>query len=725
MARSVKVVLWIVGVVLALLVALVIFVATFNWNRLKPWADQRLSDALGRSVVIHGNVTVDWRRDTDAGVLQSLLPWPHFTLRRITIDNPDWADKPLFARLDAVRFTVSPWALFQRQVRIPLLRLVHPQLDLEREEHPARANWHFDSKDQAGSSSGWTLKLERIGFDQGRIRLRDEPTQVQLQAKVQALGDAIPYNQVVARQARAARQELAAQFDHPIRAGDEDTSPAATPASSASSPEAGASGRDIAPASARFRFAWQLQGSYRGAPLTGHGKSGGVLALRDPDQPFPLQLDLHSGDSRVALVGTLIQPMHLAGLDLQLWLAGASMGDLYPTTGVNLPVTPPYRTEGHLKVAFSDPHGARYSYQDFHGRVGGSDLRGSLTFDNSIDQPTLTGSLHSDQLRAGDLGTLVGKNATAAQAKAQAPHKPAGQVLPVAPFHTDRWQAMDAAVDFTGDRIQFDPLPPLTDLTTHIKLKNGMLQLSPLRVGLASGTIAGTITLDGSRSPMPGALTLDVRHVELKRLFPEAKQVRASLGQINGGLDLDMTGNSVAELLGSADGELKLLMERGRIRQVLLEEAGLNLGHVAMAKLFGSDTVQINCAAADLPASDGVFHARLFMLDTPKATVRVDGTINLATERFDLTVKPHTKGPRFLTLRSPLTIQGTLKNPDVGVEPGPLIARAAGAVALGTVAAPAAALLALIAPGKDDDTNACRGVLQHLRDADGAAGGKP
>jgi len=71
---------------------------------------------------------------------------------------------------------------------------------------------------------------------------------------------------------------------------------------------------------------------------------------------------------------------------------------------------------------------------------------------------------------------------------------------------------------------------------------------------------------------------------------------------------------------------------------------------------------------------------------------------------------------RIFSLRSPLYVRGPLGKPDVGVQKGPLLMRAAGAVALGVVAAPAAALLALVAPSHDSDgKNTCRTVLEQLR----------
>src|SRR3546814_2017355 len=76
--------------------------------------------------------------------------------------------------------------------------------------------------------------------------------------------------------------------------------------------------------------------------------------------------------------------------------------------------------------------------------------------------------------------------------------------------------------------------------------------------------------------------------------------------------------------------------------------------------------------------------------------IDITGQINLATERLDLDIRPENKTLRIFTLRSPLYAKGTFKNPDVGVQKGPLIARAGAAVVLGVVATPFAALLPLL-----------------------------
>ncbi|WP_117044764.1 AsmA family protein, partial [Klebsiella pneumoniae] len=82
--------------------------------------------------------------------------------------------------------------------------------------------------------------------------------------------------------------------------------------------------------------------------------------------------------------------------------------DLYDLTGVLLPDTPAFSTDGHLRATFKEKNGSRFAYQDFNGRIGESDIHGSLTYTTGKPRPKLEGDLESRQLRLADLGPLIG-----------------------------------------------------------------------------------------------------------------------------------------------------------------------------------------------------------------------------------------------------------------------------------------------------------------------------
>jgi uncharacterized protein involved in outer membrane biogenesis len=436
-------------------------------------------------------------------------------------------------------------------------------------------------------------------------------------------------------------------------------------------------------------------------PVSGTGKVGGVLAVENATQPFPLQADVKAGDTRLAIVGTLTDPMHLAAIDLRLWLQGTSMSHLYQLTGITLPDTPPYATEGRLIGNFKQ-HASTFRYENFNGRVGGSDLGGTLVWAQREPRPKLSGELVSNLLQFSDLAPVIGADTAASKAKRGDTRQPADRVLPVATFRTERWSAIDADVKFTGRKLIKSPQLPITDLYTHILLQDGVLSLEPLQFGVAGGTLATDARLDGSRTPLKGRFTLAARHLKLKQLFPTQKVMQTALGEINGDASLSATGNSPAALAATSTGEVKALVTDGRISRLLMEAAGLNVANVVYEKLFGNRDVNINCAAIDFVAKDGMLDPKVFALDTDDALINVDGPINLRDESIDLKIHPHTKGFRVFSLRSPLYAKGTFKNPKVGVDAGALALRAGAMVGLGLIN-PFAALIPLIAPSNNRD----------------------
>ncbi|CAB3911303.1 hypothetical protein LMG26788_04805 [Achromobacter pulmonis] len=678
MTRRTKIVGGILGGLALLVAVAVVVIATFDWNRARPMINERVSAAIGRPFAINGDLSVAWSREPDQGGWRAWVPWPHIVANDIRIGNTDWAKAPQFATLKRGEFSLAPLPLLRQRVVIRRIQLTEPSADLERLAD-GRANWVF-TLPESGEPSPWVLDINEIGFDKGRIGLTDAILQADLTVQVDPLGKPVPFADV-AGAAFAAQDAKAAPRD--------------------------------------YVFGWKVAGKYKGLPAKGEGKVGGMLALQEPRQPFPVQAEVTIGGTRAAVAGTLTDPVNLGALDLRLRLSGGSMAQLYPLTGVTLPDTPPYSTDGHLVARLRNAGGAVFDYRDFNGRVGDSDLHGDVSFSLAAPRPRLTGKLSSRQLRMADLGPLIGVQsgkATPPQDKAKdAPAKPpGGKVLPTQAFRTDRWRDMDADVALEAGRIVHDAKLPLSDLSVHLVLQDGQLTLDPLRFGMAGGSMAASVRLDGADAPLTGRVEMHARRLRLKQLFPATEAMQKTLGELNGDLALSGTGNSVAALLGSASGDVKMLVNDGVISRSLMEIAGLNVGNYVVSKLFGDDEVKINCGAADLEMKRGLMTPRVFVFDTENALINITGTADFKDEKLDLDITPDSKGFRIFSLRSPLYVRGTFGKPDVGVHVGPLAARGAGMVALGVILTPAAGLLALIAPSTSDD-NSCGMLLKQMR----------
>ncbi|CAG9207917.1 MULTISPECIES: AsmA family protein [Burkholderia] len=720
---------WIVGIVAVIIAAAGIFIFTFDWNRAKPWVNEHVSAALGRPFAINGDLKLGWRRPIGETGWRAWVPWPSLSATQLEIGNPDWAQGQKFVTLDAAHFDLAILPLFAHQIVIPSIDVVNPAVDLERLAD-GRNTWTFQFK-QSGQPSKWQVRLKSFAFAKGTIVYRDAITKADLTIAVDTLGKPIPLGDVLKQQEQTSRAasaqrvgkrgaaQLSAKANADAASGASGAAAASGASASSASAVVQASGASAASgassasaasgatASAQssgptYAFGLKVDGRYKSVPVSGTGKVGGVLAVENATQPFPLQADVKAGDTRLAIVGTLTDPMHLAAIDLRLWLQGTSMSHLYQLTGITLPDTPPYATEGRLIGNFKQ-HASTFRYENFNGRVGGSDLGGTLVWAQREPRPKLSGELVSNLLQFSDLAPVIGADTAASKAKrGDTTRQPADRVLPVATFRTERWSAIDADVKFTGRKLIKSPQLPITDLYTHILLQDGVLSLEPLQFGVAGGTLATDARLDGSRTPLKGRFTLAARHLKLKQLFPTQKVMQTALGEINGDASLSATGNSPAALAATSTGEVKALVTDGRISRLLMEAAGLNVANVVYEKLFGNRDVNINCAAIDFVAKDGMLDPKVFALDTDDALINVDGPINLRDESIDLKIHPHTKGFRVFSLRSPLYAKGTFKNPKVGVDAGALALRAGAMVGLGLIN-PFAALIPLIAPSNNRD----------------------
>ncbi|SHM66537.1 AsmA family protein [Phytopseudomonas punonensis] len=680
MTRLRKILAWCFASLLLLIAALMLFLVLFDWNLLKPTINARVSEALNRPFAIEGNLAVTWQREPGEPGVRAWVPWLHVSAEQLRLGNPEWAKGEHFISLERVEASLSPLPLLWKTVSIPRIYLTGADAALERLAD-GRANWTFDlgaqEQPEQEEASPWGMDIGTIGFDKAQVSVNDLVSQASVNLQVEPLGEPIAFAEIAGKPASQADGDTAQPQD--------------------------------------YAFAWQAKGRYKNQALSGTGRIGGLLALQDAGLPFPVQADVRAGTTRVQVAGTLTDPKNLGALDLRLRLSGASLGNLYPLTGVTLPDTPAYSTDGQLVAQLQDPDGPLFRYEKFNGRIGDSDIHGDLTFVAREPRPKLSGTLVSNQLRFADLAPLIGADSNAEKKqRGAASVQPADKVLPVEAFKTERWRDMDADVSFTGKRIVHSEQLPFTDLFTHVVLNDGKLGLEPLRFGVAGGRLDSTFYLDGSATPLRANAQLSARNFRLRQLFPNVEVMQSSLGALNGDAALSGTGNSVAALLGGANGHVKLLINDGRVSRNLMEIAGLNVGNYLVGRLFGDNDVEINCAAANLAIKQGVMKPQLMVIDTENALIGVDGTVNFGTEQLDLTITPESKGLRIFSLRSPLYVRGTFKNPNPGVKAGPLVLRGAGMLALGALVAPAAGLVALVAPS-GDQPNECEPLLQQLR----------
>lgn len=565
----------------------------------------------------------------------------------VTFANAEWAKRPQMVSADRVEIDVRVWPLLRGSVQLPEVRLTRPDALLQTAPRADQAgNWDFMGE----SSGGEPLELQRLYIDDGRLQFLDERGRTDIQLAVRSGKP---------KQADAAP---------PLLVGG--------------------------------------KGSWQGNAFTLNGNTESPLELTNSGHPFRIHLDGRAGGTHAVASGTLINPFQFQTFSLQFRLSGQDLEDLYPLVGIALPSTPPYRLDGQL----TRDHQV-WQYQKFNGRVGDSDLGGDVKVEVGGERPRLTANLVSKRLDFDDLAGFIGAppktggDETAnAEQKAEAARLAAKPtILPDTPYDLGKLRAMDADVRLKAQRINAPSLP-LDDMDAHLKLDDGLLRLEPLNFGVAGGDIRSTIRMDARRPQIATSLKASVRRVQLGQLFPDAKLAEQASGGIGGEIDLSGNGNSIAAMLGSSDGTVAIGMGKGHVGNLIMELAGLDVAESLKFLFTGDRQIPLRCAFADFGVKDGRMDSRALAVDTTDTLIVGEGSVNLKNEQMDLLLKPRPKDISILALRSPLRIDGTFKDPSFRPDFKALGLRGAIALALGSIAPPAA-LLATFEPGPGKDSD--------------------
>jgi len=457
---------------------------------------------------------------------------------------------------------------------------------------------------------------------------------------------------------------------------------------------------------AALRFG--VEGQFRGQPLSAEGSGDSVLALRDENRPYRLRGAGRIGPTAVRADGHITNLLQLSAVDLQIGLRGGSLAQLYPLLGIVFPDTPPYTTSGRLLR-----NAKLWRYEKFHGQVGKSYIAGRLQIDSGGKRPFLVATLNSRKLDIADLGPLIGARRRDTQDGTARAAVSSDRVLPSTAFRKERWKRMDADVTLKASSIVRPDALPIDNLSTRLRLRDAVLRLDPLRFDVAGGTLAGAVRLDGRQAPIRAAVELTARKMRIARLFPRVDLNKASIGEVNGAIDLAGTGDTVAAMLGSADGQLALLVDGGSISKLMMETVSLHLLEMLQLKLTGDEIIRIRCGVADFAVKDGVMQARTLVFDTD--IVRLDGVgrVDLQQEALDLSIVPKTKKLSLVALRTPIHVQGRFAEPQISLDKGKLALRGLGALALGAVN-PALSLIPLIETNTGADSE-CRQLIAEAK----------
>jgi hypothetical protein len=471
------------------------------------------------------------------------------------------------------------------------------------------------------------------------------------------------------------------------------------------------------------------RGTYAAQPITARLVGGALLSLRDAQHPWPVDLTVANGPTRVVLDGTVRDPMAFRGADLTLRLSGPDMALLEHLAGFPLPSTPAYRIAGRLGLQGFD----KIRFEDFQGRLGNSDVAGTIeeqpsgTEENGKAKPVVTLDLRSSRVDLADLNGFIGGTpgrpttavATPQERRTAAEARASSKLLPETPVSVPKLTWADIHLRYHGAHIEGRDMP-LDDVTVVMDVVGGRITVHPISFGVGKGRLIANADLTPTRGKdLHAKVDLRLQNLDVSRLMAATHTFQGA-GSVSGAGAFDATGDSLASLMAHGNGEVKMAMAGGNLSAVLVDLTGLQFGNALLSALGMPRQTPVQCFVGDLELRRGLLDFKAMVLDTGEAIVNVGGDVSLSKETIDLALKTDAKHFSIGSLPARINIGGTFKDPSI--RPGAEVAARAGAAAgLAALFAPLAILPTIQFGTSDVEDARCGRLLEQAR---ASAGGK-
>lgn len=575
------------------------------------------SDFVRAQIENHANAVSG--RKTKIARLSVDWGWtPHVHLDDVELSNTDWGKADHMFKAQEIEFDIRLWPLLHGDIVLPRLMLRKPELFLERNAQD-ESNWSPNESPVANTAvkqvqpqhRHQTPLIGRLEIIDGQVGYIDQKRKLDLSGAVST-----------------------------------------------------ATGQAGAEPEARL----SLKGRLEGQPLTLQFVGGSALMLRETDKPYPVDLEVAYGDTKLTVRGTIQDPFQYTGADLQLSLAGPDLSEIFPLVGIPGPPTPPYRISGKLQ---REQDIWRVTNVVWH--AGESDLSGDVAIDQRGKPSHLMAHLFSQHLAFADLAPLVGAtpgktgNVSRQQAQTEARLETRGELFPNVPLHVERLRAMNMDVSLDAKQVVAPSYLPVQSLMTRVQVANGRATVRPLNMGFGGGKVTGELSIDAATPGPTSRVNLRFDGVELAAFFRGSRFFDTTDGRLSGRVVLAGTGRSLAQVMDSADGDVVTTMAGGSVSGLLVSVADLQIASALVLYVTGDNRIPIRCAIGRLKFQHGPVVFDKTLMDTEKSVLHLDGEVALQTQELQIKISADPKQFDLLDLHSPVLIAGKIRSPSISL----------------------------------------------------------
>lgn len=385
------------------------------------------------------------------------------------------------------------------------------------------------------------------------------------------------------------------------------------------------------------------EGAYNGAPIRLVVSGQPMVMLHDRAIPYGVTSIARSGSTAVNFRGTMNEPLNFDGIQGRVQLDAADMAEALAAAGIAVGISVPFAA-----VATLDKQGDAWKLTDIAGTLMHNAFQGNgELLEGGRGQPDRVAfDAGFDTL---DLGALA------------AGMKPGAKFSDDLPAKADRpGTLVDARISAATARFGE---ATLSDVSLRAHAEPGRVTLDDASLFVAGGKVRLWASAEpATNGPhMLGRATIARADAsELVRWLGGPPRVVA--GRVDGGVTLDLVGDTVPRALAAGRITAVVAMRDGSVTHNMFELASIDLRRL-LRKRAGSARLSCLIGIAHLKNGSGPMNP--LRVRTSDGTIGGSGWIDLTKRVIDMTIQSESASTGFFALDVPVRIAGSFRNPNI------------------------------------------------------------
>jgi uncharacterized protein involved in outer membrane biogenesis len=383
-----------------------------------------------------------------------------------------------------------------------------------------------------------------------------------------------------------------------------------------------------------------------------------------PDK-IPLNLKIEGIGVNIGLRSTVTLPIdRRTDQTLSLSLSGERLDSVNKFLDMDLPPFGPYALEGRF-----DQKESGYYLSDLNVRVSNSEMIGSASLETQGQRPQLnvdltTKILQINDFKLGDWSLVEGEaNETEDGYDVNALLSP--EVM----------RFLNARLSLRVEEV-LSGEDKLGSGTFKATLQDGRLVVDPLQLDLPGGSAIVTFAFEPTETDVALEVATRIEQFDYGILARRIKPQSNMNGWLSLDLELKSTAKSLDAIMENAGGYIDFAIVPEDFEAGIFELWAVNLLAAALTQVDSESKSVINCMVFRLNLEEGRVKQEAILVDTTNMQVAGEVKVDFETEKIYMVLDPRAKKPEFFSLATPLKVEGTFKDFDVGVKPGGLVGTA-------------------------------------------------